>query len=35
MTEVIITYVPWSSLFWAAALGWGLSVLFRWLRRNA
>jgi hypothetical protein len=35
VTEVILYHVPWYSIPAVMFVGWGLSVLFRWLRRNA
>lgn len=32
MTEVIVYYVPWTSIPLAMVTGWALSVLARWLR---
>ena len=32
MTEVVVTWVPWTSIPLAMVTGWALSVLARWLR---
>jgi len=32
VTEVIVYYVPWTSIPLAMVTGWALSVLARWLR---
>ncbi len=31
MTEVDVTWVPWTSIPLAMVMGWALSVLARWL----